>query len=291
MLLGAKLDVGYARHDAYRQLFGSVEPLELLPELGFGAVETPVGWETDDAALWEHIERCHEAGLRVSLHPYSEGLPANAAWFTADAANPCRRFHERFFEAAVRVAELQGGTTVVNIHAAAAAEVPRAVQAVRSVEFFTWCRQWCDAQPRDVRVVVELQIAPNPDEMMLRIGDRYDELLEIARQSGVGIGWDFGHGVINHRRFGTGLWPSDEFLTRVAHIHCHDLNECDHQPLLFNTVPWQTYLARAVRAGFDGTVIVEVPPEHYLRHGGLAALRESAARLREVQEALAAGKP
>lgn len=288
MRLGAKLDVGFSTQEVYRQLFAAADALELFRQLGFTAIETPVGVETEATALWEHVERCHAAGFRVSLHPYSEGTPANVAWFTPEPENPCRQLHEQFLTVAARIAELQGGPTVVNVHPAAAVGVPRDVQLSASLAFFSWCRQWCDARQPAVRVVAELQIAPNTDETMLRIGDHYAELLEIARHSGVGLTWDVGHAVLNHLRFETGLWPPGEFLLQVAHIHCHDVDQSDHQPLLFDTVPWREYLARAVSAGFDGTVILEIPPQHYVSAGGLSALLESAARLRETQARLAA---
>ena len=53
-----------------------------LRELGFDAVETPVGPETQTDELRDHIARCVGAGLKVSLHPYSEGTIANSLYFS-----------------------------------------------------------------------------------------------------------------------------------------------------------------------------------------------------------------
>ena len=40
-------------------------------------------------------------------------------------------------------------------------------------------------------------------------------------------------------------------------------------------VPWAKYLDSLRSHGFDGTVILELPPENLLRHDGLADLARS----------------
>jgi sugar phosphate isomerase/epimerase len=279
VLAGIKLDLGFSENEAYRHLFGERDILGYLQALGFEAVETPLGPEIDDESLLEHARSCVAAGMRMSLHPYSEQTPANPALFTLEDDNLCRQVHERYLSLAYEVAQLQRSTTVVNIHAAARSDVPREVQVERSLEFFTWCRRWCDARGGAVRVVAELQIAPNRGERVLRIGDHYGELLEILQAADIGACWDFGHAVMNHRRFGSPLDPPAEFLSQVAHVHCHDVGVADHQPLIFGTVPWRDFLVRAAAAGFDGTVILEVPPQHFLAAGGLETLIRSARAL------------
>ena len=73
------------------------EILPFLRELGVEVVETPVGPETDTPVLQDHIARCIDAGLKVSLHPYSEGSDYNPVFFSAEEDNPCREMHEHFF--------------------------------------------------------------------------------------------------------------------------------------------------------------------------------------------------
>jgi sugar phosphate isomerase/epimerase len=90
---------------------------------------------------------------------------------------------------------------------------------------------------------------------------------------------------MNAERFGLRLDPPDELWPRIVHIHCHDVNEIDHHPLVFDRVPWESMLARALDRGFDGTVVLEVPPENFLAAGGLSALVQSVDKIKAVSAA------
>jgi sugar phosphate isomerase/epimerase len=282
MHIGIKLNVGFAEREPYQQLYGRRDVLAYLHDLGVRAAEAPVGSQTDPEAIRVHASQCAAAGVRLSMHPYTEGTDANPARFAEEPDNACRALHEGFFRLAAEAAELQRGELVVNIHSAAGPlDVSRAALVDQSVRFFAWARQWCERHAPLVRPVAELQIRPKPDEPIQRIGDNFDELLEVVERSGCGACWDLGHAHMNAARFGLPAEPSAELLRRVAHVHCHDVDDEDHQPLLFDRVPWGRHLTDLAAAGFDGTVILEVPPEHFLPHGGLAALEESVRVLRE----------
>jgi sugar phosphate isomerase/epimerase len=151
----------------------------------------------------------------------------------------------------------------------------------QSIRFFDWASQWCNDNAPQVRPMAELQIRANPDEDIQRIGDGYDELLEIVEQSDVPATWDFGHAFMNSMRFGDELFPSKAFLNRVGHVHCHDVSKTDHQPLVYRNVPWQHFLDKLLQAGFDGTVVLEVRPEEFLNAGGLDALIHSVSALHQ----------
>jgi len=280
MLIGLKLDIGFAHDELYRRLYGNRDVLPFLKELGFGAVETPVGPQTDPDRLSEHIVRCVEANLKISLHPYSEATVFNPLHFSVDADNPCRRLHERFFTAADEAARIQGCRTVVNVHGAAgSADGPRERLASQSIAFFTWAGQWCrDNAPR-VNVTVELQMSPSPGEPAQRIGDTYAELLDVATQSDVRVCWDFGHAFWNTRLYGWPITPPEALLKRIIHVHCHDASIEDHQPLVHGNVPWRDFIRLLRSHGFDGRVILEVPPDQFLRAGGLPSLIDSARAL------------
>ncbi|NLZ05135.1 MAG: sugar phosphate isomerase/epimerase [Phycisphaerae bacterium] len=281
MLIGLKLDIGFAQDEGYRRLYGGREILPFLRELGVELAETPIGPQTQPEALREHVARCIDAGLQVTLHPYSEGSVFNPAHFCDSGDNPCRLLHERFLSHAAQIAQRQQAPTLVNIHGAAgtSADVrPHLVE--RSIAFFAWARNWCRRNAPEVSVTVELQIRPNPDEPIQRIGDRYDELLEIATQSDVRICWDFGHAYWNARSFGCPMEPPPAVLGRVGHVHCHDVNEGDHQPLIYNTMPWRDFIKLLIDHGFDERIILEVPTDAFLDAGGIRTLTTSVQALR-----------
>ena len=288
MLIGLKLDIGFSQDKICRQLYGERDILAFLRELGFDTVETPVGPETRTDELREHIARCVGAGLKVSLHPYSEGTPFNALDFAPNEDNPCRQLHERFLSLAAEAARLQQYPTIVNIHGAAGADTDARQHLLdQSIAFFTWAGQWCRQNAPEVGVTVELQISPNADEPRQRIGDTYDELLEVARRSGVGVCWDFGHAYWNTRRYGWPLYPPDPLLPHIRHVHCHDVHAGeDHQPLVYGAVPWRDFLKLLHDHGFDGRVILEVPPTEFPKASGLPSLIDSVTALKDCRRTL-----
>jgi sugar phosphate isomerase/epimerase len=131
--------------------------------------------------------------------------------------------------------------------------------------------------------VAELQIRDAYGSRQ-RVGTEYDELLHVAREADIDVCWDLGHAFMNARRFGTPLDPPPAFLRRVGHVHCHDVREEDHEPLIHDTVPWRRQLEDLLDAGFDGTVILEVTPKRLLPAGGLSALERSLAALQHCQQ-------
>jgi sugar phosphate isomerase/epimerase len=288
MLIGLKLDIGFAQDEVCRQLYGDRDILAFLKKLGFDGVETPVGPETQAEELRDHIGRCVNAGLKVSLHPYSESTIFNPLLFAFDEDNPSRQLHERFLSLAAEAARRQHYPAIVNIHGAAGTDKdPRPHLVDRSVAFFTWARQWCRDHAPEVEVTVELQISPNAGEPRQRIGDSYDELLAVAERSGVGACWDFGHAYWNTRRYGWPLYPPEALLPHIRHVHCHDVfGGEDHQPLVYGAVPWRDFLALLHDHGFDGRVILEVPPTEFPKAGGLQSLIDSAQALLSCRQAL-----
>lgn len=281
MLIGLKLDIGFSQNENYQRLYGGRDVVPFLRQQGVELVETPVGPETQPDRLREHVARCVDAGLQLTLHPYTEGSIFNLAYFTDGDDNPCRLLHERFFSLAAEVAQRQQAPTLLNIHGAAGtATDPRDHLVDRSIAFFTWARDWCGRNAPQVSVTVELQIRPDPDEPRQRIGDRYDELLEIATQSDVRVCWDFGHGYWNAHNYGSPIEPPEALLRRIGHVHCHDVKKDDHQPLVYNVVPWRDFIRRLIDHGFDDRIILEVPPDAFLDAGGIDSVTTSLQALR-----------
>ncbi|UCE38820.1 MAG: sugar phosphate isomerase/epimerase, partial [Thermoplasmata archaeon] len=108
-----------------------------------------------------------------------------------------------------------------------------------------------------------------------RIGDTYDELLEIVTRSHIQACWDFGHAYLNTQRYGVQLYPPEGLLPHIGHVHCHDVHSDDHHPLVYNTVPWQDFIKLLINSGFNGSIILEVPPSNFLEAGGIRSLANS----------------
>ncbi|GIU91616.1 MAG: hypothetical protein KatS3mg011_0522 [Acidimicrobiia bacterium] len=121
-------------------LIGRSDPLAGLRELGVEAVEIPLGLDSSLGRVAAWARRCRQAGLMVSLHPYTEGTPANPAHFEGPDGPPGRA-HLRFLSLAAAIAADQG-ETVVNLDPAAAGPPPaRETLFARSVAFFSWLRE------------------------------------------------------------------------------------------------------------------------------------------------------
>jgi sugar phosphate isomerase/epimerase len=285
MRIGVKLDLDYEKSNAIREVFGSKPVLKNLKGLGIEAIETAVGPSTDLIAFEKHLQKCIESGFICSIHPYTERKNQNPVFFMDTKENQCVDFHEKILKIASATASLQKEKLVINIHSAAAtSDVPRHVQLENSILFFAWVKKWCDQNSPEVLPVTELQIAPNPDEPIFRVGDTFDELEIISRESHCGICWDFGHSFLNLLRYRSCDTPSFNLLKMVKHIHCHDVKKDDHHPLLYDNVPWKNYLTNAIEGGFDGTVIIEVPFERYVSEEGIVGLEKSVGKVRTVMQ-------
>ena len=282
MRIGFKLDLDFDRRDAYQRLFGGASVPARLKAIGIHAVEFPIGPETDLVEVAGKAHDCRNAGLHVSLHPYTEAHDANPAHFEGPGSDPAIT-HQRFLALAADLTRDQG-ETIVNVHPAAAPDdwVSRVELVQRSVRFFSWAKGWCARHAPDVRPVAELQVAPDKDEPLIRIGDNPVELAQIVERSGVSACWDVGHAEWNNRRFGTDRHPSKKLWKRIAHVHCHDVDEGDHRVLRRGDAHWRRFLRSLSNTDFAGTVVIEVAPHTFLDAGGQSALEESIAAVTEA---------
>ena len=88
MRIGLKLDVDFDTSESYRRLFGGRDVPSRLNELGVQAVEIPLGPSSDLGEVAAKARRCHEVGLQVSFHPYTEGQGANPAHLDGPGSHP-----------------------------------------------------------------------------------------------------------------------------------------------------------------------------------------------------------
>lgn len=282
MRIGLKLELDFAERESYHRLLGGRAVPDRLAGLGVEAAELPVGPASDLEYAAQQAELCRRAGLRLSFHPYTEMDEANPTHFDGPRSTAAI-VHERFLLLAAALSNKQGAT-VVNIHPAAAVTSDpetRDLLVERSAAFFSWAKRWCDENAPLVHPVAELQVAPDPGEKLVRIGDNPAELARIAKLSGVGVCWDVGHAEWNHRRFGMSRDPGP-LWNQIAHVHCHDVNSGDHRPLRNGDAHWRRFLQRLMGTGYQGTVVIEVTAATFVEAGGLDALIESLAAVRSA---------
>ena len=123
-------------------------------------------------------------------------------------------------------------------------------------------------------------------------GGTYAEVEAVAAAVGdalgtrLGVTWDLGHTTWNHLQGLDALWPAPGFLTRVRHVHVHDVGGSGrtHFPLDEGRAPLQGFVERLREVGYDGLWDLELYPE---RWGGTPAerrsrLEDSVARLAEA---------
>jgi sugar phosphate isomerase/epimerase len=68
-----------------------------------------------------------------------------------------------------------------------------------------------------------------------------------------------GHDYLRHQQDE----PSPEWLSRVIHVHLHDvdLGDQDHYPLVLGNVPYRPWLQGLKQAGMKGIVVLELKGE------------------------------
>ena len=297
MQIGTKLERDYLGLEEVRDAFGGEDPLAVIKGLGMEFVEWPLTPAFDEEEAWALAEACLRHGLRVNLHPYLKG-ESDTANFEDCEGNGCRTLLHRYLAFADRVSAAQGHTCVMNLHPPsslyAQAEIPashrRRILVLRSLYFHQWLDELLAREGWDVQVTSELQLAADPGEDFVRLGDHYRELLYcLGGVKRIGICWDMGHSTINHTRYRNERYPLDppeEFVRRVRHVHLHDVQgREDHHPLSDGDVPYRKFLSFIRDAGFQGDINLELPLRKISLHG---AYREVMAdNVSRVQQAWA----
>jgi sugar phosphate isomerase/epimerase len=284
MHVGWRIHPRHRQRETWRRLFGPQAPFSALKAVGIDAAEVPIA-ENRDMGDWRRVaEELIDAGLLVSLHPYTEGQPYNPLHFAEAVDNAGRRYFTDLTAVAQDLAERQRRDLVLVVHPAASEElVPRTMALHRSIAFFTWLQRHCRRHAPRVRPVAELQAGLLPHEPPgVRIGDGWAELKRLSEVSGCSLCWDLGHAWLNHRHAGVDEHPPSSFINRVAHVHCHDADDADHRPLVHDRVAWRSYLTSLRRAGFDGTVIIEVPLQFVCDAGGREVMRRNVREVRDI---------
>lgn len=266
MHVGMKLESDFLTSATYRRLFHG-RPFHHLERGGLEFIEFPIRADFNETHYRGFALGTIQHGMKVSLHPYPEGI-FNPAAFEDHEDNPCRKFAIRCLRFGDEIAREQEDPLVMTFHAASSARtagLPWAKEGRdfyfrRSRAFFEWLSVFIRENDLQVKPMAELQLTPRPDQPFLRVGDTYDELLALlADLEGVEICWDMGHGIMNGMRIGLSPDPPEAFVRKVGHVHLHDIHRGrDHHPLLYGHVPYRNYLRRLKGAGFSGKINLEL---------------------------------
>jgi sugar phosphate isomerase/epimerase len=163
---------------------------------------------------------------------------------------------------AQRIAERQGETCTMVVHAANERGTGAVFNRDSTKEFLSWASDLIATTFPDVRVAVELRhsddvSSEHPDSARHRLV----ELIDSIGDPSIGICWDLGHDWENSRmEEGWTPAPPSEFLRRVLHVHAHDAGPTGlvHYPLSSGEVPIAEMVAALVRFGWAGAITMEL---------------------------------
>jgi sugar phosphate isomerase/epimerase len=247
--------------DLWRAMLGPPsEGLRALAGLGVGAIEVgDVRGENDADVVADALAAVRAAGMRPHAHLW---LPPR---FSPDGAPAT-------LVAAVRALADPG-----------AAPAACAIHGHRRNEpdaFATTVRDLCALEPwlRANGASTALEVCRHRPGGPL--GGTYAEVMAIVRAAEAALGttlgvtWDLGHTTWNHLQGCDALWPDEAFLTRVTHVHVHDVGPTGrtHFPLDEGRAPLPGFVERLRGVRYAGTWDLELYPA---RWPGTAAERRS----------------
>ncbi len=290
MLLGMKLDHGYASRPDYDELFSGIEdPLAQIRDLGMGFIEFPIQEDFAEADCRRLVEDNVAAGLVTDFHPYLTG-EHNPGAFEDVEGNVCREFVTRTLDVADWTSRAQGASCVLVFHGASnyvtkelpIAEESREFYQRRTTDFFKWIERTVSDRGLEVLVVSELQLPGN--EPFFRIGENFEELMLCVEGTDIPLCWDTGHAYLGTLRKGLPEYPSQKFIDRVRHVHLHDVKDNrDHQPIPHGVIPHADYVRSLRDAGYDGHINFELTAAGILATGNFVSVMAEC--VRSVREA------
>lgn len=239
--------------DRWRSLLGPAsEGLRALAALGVGAVE--VGDVRDDGnadIVADALAAVRAAKMRPHAHLW---LPLGFVPERAPAA------------LVATVAALDGGP-----HAAPAACAVHGHHRHEPDAFGATVRDLCVLEPwlRAHGASAALEVCRDRPDGPL--GGTYAEVSTVVRAveealgAPLGVTWDLGHTTWNHLQGRDALWPDEPFLTRVAHVHVHDVGPTGrtHFPLDEGRASLAGFVERLRGVGYGGLWNLELYPERW----------------------------
>ncbi len=267
-----------------------LDPVRAFVEAELNYVELSLKHVSFDRAAFEaDIQRLHEHGLQVNLHPYF-----NCQGFGSTDEHPrLRESMKTVLQIAHHAAQDEGRRVVINLHAASGRKSfqgknDREKLVEQSIAFHQWLME--AANGLDVQITTEHQLPPSPQEGTIRIGDSFDELLTLRAATPhdqFHICWDMGHSAMRNAFYHADLYPPHELVTLVRHVHIHDVNfdtPVDHRPIGTAGSPLQDFVQSLLHSGYTGGFTMEYQADEFFGESYADFLRQSKAALISLVE-------
>ena len=247
--------------------------LESLSSLGIYGTEVRLdvdGTREQEKTALAHLDKWIQpwlqAGLRIYIHPYTEGLSEPAACEGASGGPPLASFR-RLADYAASLADRSGDPVTLTYHAAGARpahahddpRLRRHEYLERSIRFFRLAFDYVSSiGDHRVRLTSETQLPTRAERANIRIGDRPEEVIATLGHVPLGICWDTGHYLLSTERLGAPKHPPAALVDRVRHMHVHDVVDGkDHRPLRKDSCWVAYYVGLAAATGHLESVTLE----------------------------------
>lgn len=203
------------------------------------------------------MEAAFRMGLALSFHaPYR---PAHSiAGFAGDRCIAIQSDHAPLLAVAETWARRSPNCQALVVHAAAGL---RGADRTALVEDTLAYLAWVGETYPNLRIALENNRPARGSEV--KVGASREDVLALLEASGhpeFGACWDMGHDALA----GETRDPSPDWLSRVTHVHVHDVEAGgeDHFPLIYGRVQHARWLPAWKSAGGRGLVVLELKGQH-----------------------------
>ena len=277
--VGFKMPLGWRTNPLWEKLSEPFDDLlAQFADWGLSHVEYSTGGCREQAErkrARSEAEACVERGLRTNLHPYMEE-GEDACFYEVD--DRCTEAMNCVIDTAVHAARRCDGECVIVFHPgsselpaeAAKQDEHRTKMVERAGRYLAALEHRLKEESEPVKAVVEHQVPPGRDEALMRVGDNFEELLQLVRGTSLGLCWDTGHYLRSVDLYGQPEEPPDEMFDRTEYVHLHDVVDgADHRPVTPDSSRPGAFLRKLWQRGYTGPVTLEYHEEPILQRGGL----------------------